>query len=317
MAGSSAFADFDHHKSTYETVWPQYSDMRATCPVAHSEQHGGFWGPDPLRRRQGRRTRQRDVLLAPGFAVPSIGGGGQSLPLDTDLPMHAEYRRLFTQALTPERIRAMRPFLKNCVDELVDGFVAEGGGDAVADIAVVLPLRVLTEVIGFSRTTVERLPALTAASWTRITTMSLHEARAEIRVLIDKAEIERHRAERIDDEKPTALLDAEVNGRAITHDELIKILQAFATAGHETTTNALSGLIYTLAADSEAARVPSGGARTDGRVRRGSAPRVRSPAQQLGKAHHARRGDRRRDHPGGGARAALLRRREPGPEQVR
>lgn len=131
--------------------------------------------------------------------VPSIGGGNQSLPLDTDQPMHTEWQRLFTQALTPERIRGMRPSLRACVDELSDEYVAKGGCDAVADIAIVLPLRVLTEVIGFSKETVNQLPALTAASWTKITTVSLHEARAEIRVLIE-AEIERHRRDGVDDE---------------------------------------------------------------------------------------------------------------------
>jgi cytochrome P450 len=280
MSGSSAFADFDHHKNSYETVWSQYAEMRAKCPVAHSDQHGGFW---VLTRYDDVKTAARDYATfssGDGVRVPNVGGGGQSLPLDTDPPMHTEYRRLFTQALTPERIRGMRPFLRDCVDELVTAFLEQGGGDAIADIAVVLPLRVLTEVIGFSEETVAQLPALTAASWTKIATVSLHEARTEIRKLIE-LEIERHRADDIDDEL-TKLLNSDVDGRPIEYGELIRILQAFATAGHETTTNALGGLLYTIAADDELQeRLRTDPAQIPGFVE--ECLRVRSPAQQLGR----------------------------------
>lgn len=280
MAQPSAYADFDHHRNTYESVWPQYAEMRDRCPVAHSEQHGGFW---VLTKYDDVKAAARDhesFSSGQGVRVPNVGGGGQSLPLDTDPPMHTEYRRLFTQALTPERIRGMRPFLRECVDELVTAFDERGGGDAIAEIAVVLPLRVLTEVIGFSKETVDQLPALTAASWTKIATISLHEARTEIRNLIE-LEIERHRAENIDDEL-TRLLGAEVDGRPIEYGELIRILQAFATAGHETTTNALGGLIYTIASDSELQdRLRADPAQIPGFVE--ECLRLRSPAQQLGR----------------------------------
>ncbi|MBB4689572.1 cytochrome P450 [Amycolatopsis jiangsuensis] len=279
MASPGDFTDFDHHSNTYENVWSRYEKMRDTCPVAHSDQHGGFW---VLTRYDDVKKAARDTEAfssAQGVRVPNIGGG-QSIPLDTDPPVHTEYRRLFTQALTPDRVRELRPFLRGCVDELVDAFFAQGGGDAIADIAVLLPLRVLTEVIGFSEQTVAQLPALTTASWTKIATMSLHEARAEIRNLVE-AEIERHRSGDVVDEL-SRLLDAEVDGRPIEHDELVRVLQSFATAGHETTTNALGGVIHTLAADpalqdllrAEPELIP-------GFVE--ECLRVRSPAQQLGR----------------------------------
>ena len=42
MAGRAV--EFDHHSHDYAAdPWSQYSKLRSECPVAWSEQYGGFW----------------------------------------------------------------------------------------------------------------------------------------------------------------------------------------------------------------------------------------------------------------------------------
>ena len=180
---------------------------------------------------------------AGGHRIPAIGEG-RSLPIDVDPPAHGEYRALFTDRVTAETVRAVEPFLRNLVQRLVGDFHANGGGDFVPEVALAMPLAVLTELVGFSQETVAQLRVLTEQSWERVTTDSLDEARRDLRDLM-RGEIARHRTQRPDDYL-TQMLDRTIDGRGITDDELERTLLTFAIAGHETTANAASWLIYFL-----------------------------------------------------------------------
>jgi cytochrome P450 len=242
--------DFDHHSPdlTEDAVWQEYGSMRAGCPVAHTPNHGGYW---VLTRYADVKAAARDpetFSSAGGIRIPSVGAG-RSIPIDVDPPLHTDYRRLFTHAINPGRVRELRPFLHALIEELLDGFAATGGGDAVERVALPLPLRVLTALVGFSDETVAQLRRLTEQSWEKVTTASLDDARRDLRTVMEQ-EIARHRAERPDDYL-SWLLDAQVGDRPITDDEIARILLTLAIAGHETTANAVGGLIHILVTDED------------------------------------------------------------------
>ncbi|NHU47526.1 cytochrome P450 [Rhodococcus sp. A14] len=240
-----AAIEFDPYDSdlTEPIVWNKYDELRSAGPAAHSPARGGFY---LLGRFAEVRAALRDpesFSSASGHRIPT-DGSQKSIPIDFDPPTHTDYRQIMTHAVSPDRVRQMRPFVHDLITDLVGEFRKTGGGDFVRAVALPLPLQVLTELVGFSVGTVSRFRELTEAMWSRITHVDYSEARGQIYLLM-QAELEHHRREPKDD-FVTWLLDATANDREITDDERIRILSTFAVAGHETTMNASSTLVWLL-----------------------------------------------------------------------
>ncbi len=241
--------DFDPYDPalTEPTVWRAYAAARAANRIVRSERRGGFW---LATRFDDVREVLRDPATyssASGHRLP-VNGTQRAIPIDFDPPVHTAYRRLMTEALSPGRVRRLKPFLERTVRDLVAGFAARGGGDFVREVALPLPLRVLTEVVGFSADTVERFRELTERMWDSIAAdgdrVDFAAVDRHIHELMHH-ELAEHRVARPDD-FITTLLDAEAGGRPITADEQAGILATFAVAGHETTMNSASSLVHLL-----------------------------------------------------------------------
>ncbi|MEJ2871341.1 cytochrome P450 [Actinomycetospora sp. OC33-EN08] len=230
---------------TEPTVWEVYEAARAAGPVARSPRRGGFWvltGYDDVR------AVLRDPATfssASGHRIPT-DGTQHAIPIDVDPPLHTAYRKLMVPALSPARVRRLRPFLESTVTGLVGRFAGRGGGDFVREVALPLPLAVLTELVGFAPDTVERFREVTEAMWSGLDadggTVDFVGARRQVYDLM-AAELDAHRGHPADD-VVTDLLGAEVDGRPLEEDERISILATFAVAGHETTMNAAATLVH-------------------------------------------------------------------------
>jgi cytochrome P450 len=243
--------DFDHHDPAHadERVWAAYEAVRAHGEVTWSPHHGGFW---VITSFDGVRQALRDpetFSSGHGHRIPQ-NDAVRSIPIDFDPPLHTDYRALVTEALRPDKVRALRPFVTSTIGALWDALAARGHGDAVAEVALPLPLAVLERLVGFSHDSVLRFRDHTERLAATVTSQELHAIeRAAIGQLL-RDEIERHRRERPDD-FITWLLGAEVEGRAIRDEEMVSVLNTLAVAGHETTLDSVGGLIYMLATDPE------------------------------------------------------------------
>lgn len=238
---------FDHHAPlNTEQIWASYADLRQ-MRVHFSDRHGGFY---VLSRFADVRAALRDPeTFSSAGSVRIPDGGGRSIPIDFDPALHTAYRTLYTDRITPQTVRTMTPFLTELVDGLVDSYFESDGGDFVSQVALPMPLAVLEELVGFSRETISQLRSLTEDSWKQVADHSFDEARRGLREVI-RGEIARHRNDRPADYL-SEMLNARIQERPITDDELERVLLTFAIAGHETTTNAAGWLAYLLASDPE------------------------------------------------------------------
>jgi cytochrome P450 len=245
MATAFGFDPYDP-ELTEPVVWDRYAAARDLGGTVRSPDRDGFWlvtGYDEVR------TALRDPTTfssASGHRIPT-DGTRRAVPIDFDPPLHTAYRALMAQALSPARVRSLRPFLARVVAELVEGFA---GGDFVAEVALPLPLQVLTELVGFSPETVARFRALTEELWRRFVHVDPAESHRRLHALM-REELADHRARRPED-FVTTLLAAEIDGRPITEDEQVSVLATFAVAGHETTMNSASTLAWLLVEHPEA-----------------------------------------------------------------
>ncbi|MFC5141422.1 cytochrome P450 [Actinomycetospora rhizophila] len=230
---------------TEPSVWDAYAAARAAGPVARSGRRGGFWvltGYDDVRAVL---RDPQTFSSASGHRIPT-DGTQRSIPIDYDPPRHTAYRRLMGPPLSTARVRQMRPFLERTIADLVGGFAARGSGDFVREVALPLPLAVLTELVGFAPDTVDRFREVTEEVWSGLgadgEAVDFAGAFRRISELM-AAELDAHRAHGADD-FVTTLLSAEVG-----EEERISILATFAVAGHETTMNAASTLVALLLED--------------------------------------------------------------------
>jgi cytochrome P450 len=134
-------ADFDPlQPETFDSTHEVYRDLRAKCPVAHSDAWGGFWA----------LTRHADVATAAASpatfvtsvqnVVPKVAFTGRRPPLHLDPPEHTPYRRALAPLLTERKVAVLAPVIRDICRDLLVKMVAKGGGDIVADFSAHMPI---------------------------------------------------------------------------------------------------------------------------------------------------------------------------------
>ena len=140
--------------------------MRAECPVAYTESHGGFW---VVSRREDIASATRDVdtfrsghemvecdgIRLAGIAIPET-------PLVTGLAEHDPpewhlYRKALTPLLTPNAVERMRPLIHEVTATVVDDVIETGRVDFITDIINPVPARVTMVVVGLPMNMAESL----------------------------------------------------------------------------------------------------------------------------------------------------------------
>ncbi|ADI03371.1 cytochrome P450 [Streptomyces bingchenggensis BCW-1] len=238
-----------------EDPYPHYAELRRHVPV--HEHPGGFWmlsryeDVDALMR-SGLSVEQRHVAPGP-FRDAYTNAGVTDEPrlkglalLDRDPSDHTRLRKLVSKAFTPRAINAMEPRIRSLVDDALDAIAEAGTVDLVEALAFPLPFTVISQMLGMPPTDNDRLRLLShtlmrsVEPTTDIEVMRAVEAAdAELFALVGEA-VSWKRDHPADD-LLTALIAAEDNGDALTHDELVAQVAMLYVAGHETTVNLLSG----------------------------------------------------------------------------
>jgi len=158
--------------------------------------------------------------------------------LDREPPDHTRLRRLVSQAFTPRRVEALRPVVERLAGELVDAFVAEGGGDLIARVAEPLPVTVIAELLGVPQADRHALRPWSAAICGMYElNPSRESAEAAVRASEEFSDYLRALARRRRDEPRDDLVSALAAVEGLSEDELIGTCVLLLNAGHEATVN--------------------------------------------------------------------------------
>jgi cytochrome P450 len=219
--------------------------MRGVCPVAHSEQHGGFWiitkHEDVVRVAQDWESFSSEL----GITVPGGPSPIPAIPEMVDPPLHREYKRLINAFFTPHAVLEHEDATRRLVNGLIDEFIESGTCDFMDDFSRPLPGLVFFEQ--FLHAPAEELAEVnrlaTVASVP--TTAEGREARGAMLRWIG-AFAEARRAERPRGDVVDAILQAEIEGRPITDLEVVGMLQLLLFGGLDTTAGALGQMMIRL-----------------------------------------------------------------------
>jgi cytochrome P450 len=122
-----------------------FDDLRGRCPVAHSNDLGGFW---LLTRYEDIERAMADPTLfstAVQNVVPPVATTGRRPPLHLDPPDHTPYRRAIAPLFRKERMAHWTPIVRKLADDLFAPLPAKGRADICKDFSYLLPIHVLAE----------------------------------------------------------------------------------------------------------------------------------------------------------------------------
>jgi cytochrome P450 len=144
-------SQFHYGRPEYqEDANPVFDRIRQKCPVARSELFGGFWMlskyDDVLRAYQ-----EPELFSSYPNPIPPNGIGSERpvIPVETDGPDHAKYRKILQPLFTVARLRPLEAKVLQHATELIEGIAARGECEFITDFAHVLPTRIFLDMMGW------------------------------------------------------------------------------------------------------------------------------------------------------------------------
>ncbi|MBB4683323.1 cytochrome P450 [Amycolatopsis jiangsuensis] len=144
---------------------PHYRALRELGPVVWLEAHQMYAVP---RYAEARAVLRAGDTFCSGQGVglnDVINGIGAGTTLMSDGKLHDHLRSVIGPGLTPRALRSIRTSVRQLATELVGRLVAQGSFDAVADLARVLPLTVVPDLVGWPAGGREHLLAWAGATF--------------------------------------------------------------------------------------------------------------------------------------------------------
>ncbi len=268
-ASERAFDDHLDSPAFLTDPYPALRRLRDEDPVHWSDSLGGWVitrYDDVLHSyldvdhfsNEGRLARTLDHLppqdqrRLPAFTEFYLAKG----LVHADPPDHTRLRRLILKwGFTPGQVEALRPGVQRIVDDLIDRVAANGRMDVIEDLAFVLPVTVLCDLLGvprsdgvFFRGLADRLLGFQGRNRPGLDTLlAAQEGILELRAYL-AAQTER--LETGDGDAAVGLLGrmvaAQATGDALDEDELVNTIGTLLIAGHETTTSLVGNGLLTV-----------------------------------------------------------------------
>ena len=233
--------------------------LRANSPVHRQPEPGGrgFWA---VTRHEDVQAVERDTetysswvgtSLLQDMPEPDLGFMRLQM-LNMDAPQHTKLRALVNRGFTPRQIGRLQEHVVELTRSIIDGIARQGECDLVTEVAAELPLQVIAELIGIPVADRRKL-----FDWTNrligiddpefaASDDGLDARVAMVEMFAYAHELAEARRREPRDDNISTLVQAEVDGEALTDIEFNMFFLLLLVAGNETTRNAISGGVLTL-----------------------------------------------------------------------
>jgi cytochrome P450 len=241
--------DFDHTDPRWtENPYPIWDELRATSPVVHTERFLGCYMPTTFEAVKqitydtehfsSRRVVVRDVRPQ---TIPAP-------PITSDPPEHKPAKQLLLPSFTPDAVKKLEPRVRAICNELIDGFIEEGGCDAAARYSRHIPVRAIAHMLGIPEADGDRF-----IQWIHeILELGIKDQAALIKAVQEMiayfgGHIERRKKEPADDLITTLINARDKEGRPLSDAHVQGTLRLLLIAGIDTTWSAIGSSLWHLA----------------------------------------------------------------------
>ncbi len=224
--------------------------------------------PRPILMKQASTPEMREEIVAEIFTrlqdspkllevMASAGEGGLIRSLvQMDPPDHTAYRALVQPWFKPTNIKRLEDNLSSIIGSILDEMMGDGSEqevDFVQDIAVYPPLRLITQLLGVPDKDEWRILKLTNELFAGDDPEMKRMAEDPLSIFDTIKDIYEYFTELTDDRRanPTEdlasyIANGKIDGEYLPYKELISYYTIVATAGHDTTRNAIAGGLHAL-----------------------------------------------------------------------
>lgn len=175
--------------------------------------------------------------------------------ISMDDPRHARLRRIVSRGFTPRMLDRLEGHVHEVASGIVDGVVDRSEPfDLVAEVSARLPLTIICEMMGIPRDHYDLVLDQTNIVLSMGDPEFVPEGTNPLEAFLNAGmalaalmgELAHQRLAHPTDDLTSALLHAEVEGEALTQEELASFFILLCTAGNETTRNAISHGVWLL-----------------------------------------------------------------------
>jgi cytochrome P450 len=196
-------------EETFESTYAVFTDLRAKCPVAHSNAFDGFWAVT-------RYQDVHDILMQPELyitsvrnVVPGSSATGRRPPLHLDPPDHTPYRKAIDRALGAARVAGIEDTTRRIARSLMQSLVKMREADFIEHFSSPLPAAVFGEWLGLTESQTGVLWKTARAyvkAWESFDKSSVAVAAAQLADMAAEVIAERRREPRDPEVDPTSSL---------------------------------------------------------------------------------------------------------------
>jgi cytochrome P450 len=235
-----------HDRTLMQRPYDFYDKVRDTgCPVARSEQLGGFWYTTNYAATRRVYDDFRTFSSADGTALPK-----QPLPLypiDLDPPQQTRMRKLLNPIFLPDAIRKYRPRFGAIITELLDTIAPAGEAELQEQLVRPTLATVIMPFLGVPRADWETL----AHKLDFLTRMRVEDPETCGRYGAELSDYlyefaTRRRGSPPEDDLMQILIDARINDEALTDEEIVGIATLVLFGGLDTTSAVVGTALWHL-----------------------------------------------------------------------
>lgn len=129
------------------TLYQDLDEKRQRSKAFWADEGGGYWvlnDHDLILDGLQQADLWSSQIISPLDRDPQF----RLIPVMTDAPEHAKWRRLLADWFSPKRVRAMRPEQERYAAEMIGAVADRGAADYLVDIAQRFPARVFLDIMG-------------------------------------------------------------------------------------------------------------------------------------------------------------------------
>jgi cytochrome P450 len=242
--------EFDPYSyEIHEDPYPVYRRLRDEAPAYFNEKRG-FWALSRYDDVRAALNDWRTYTSTEGITIEPRRRGTEPHIIEMDPPRHTQLRAIVSRAFTPNRMVRLEEPIRARTRALLAPVAEAGGIDLITDFAALLPMAVISEMLGVPDSDQDRLRHAADALLHRepdsddITPDGI-EGAATLYAYFDA--LIRERRNQPADDLLSVLMTAEEEGDVLSASELLGFCFLLIIAGNETTTKLVGNAIYWLA----------------------------------------------------------------------
>lgn len=242
--------EFDPYSyEIHEDPYPFYRRLRDEAPAYFNEKRR-FWALSRYDDVRAATNDWRTFTSSEGITLEPLRKGIEPHIIEMDPPRHTQLRALVSRAFTPNRMSRLESPIRARARALIAPFAGTGRVDLIADFAALLPMAVISEMLGVPAADQDRLRHAADALLHREPDSDelTPDGIAGATTLYGYFDgLTRERRTQPGDDLLSVLVDAEEQGHALTQSELLGFCFLLVIAGNETTTKLLGNAVSWLA----------------------------------------------------------------------